>query len=318
VADHSTQRRDDRRGPPFLRLPWWFWLAVFDVKLWFVTVPAAILLSVAAWYGGGWLGQLRFAVYGAAALLALPFAAAAVVLAEGKVDERAHWRKLDRDETIAGLRLPAGSRIRFHDKAHTDLDSIELTDATDILGMRLIGRLKRYKQWRGAGPVWSGTLSGDQSVDGLPCLGRAVLHERDTFIFDGSGMVHRCTLAAHELLELRWPPRTTVLERGNQSKPWTLLLPPDGGVFLPMLATTAPPGVTLKVAHDGRLVGVDSGHGQTIVVRGVPLNSKNFRLQGEQVIAELAEPFLVAGAMRPAATLVRIDLRTGDVSGEER
>ena len=66
---------------------------------------------------------------------------------------------------------------------------------------------------------------------------------------------------------------------------------------------TAPPGVTLEVANDGRLERIGSGHGQTIVVRGVPLNSKNFRLQGDEVASELAQPFVVAGAPRVDATV---------------
>ena len=317
VADQSTRRSQDRRGPPFLRLPWWFWLAVLDVQFWFATIPAAIVMAIVGWYGAGWLGQLRFALLGAAALLVLPFAAAAVVLAARKVDEDARWRKLDRDATIADLALPAGSRIRFHDKAHAHVDSIDLPHVTDILGMRLVGRLKRYEKWGDLRQVWSGTLAGDQPVDGLPCLARAVLFERDTFVFDGDGVVHRCTLAAHGLLGLQLPPRTTVLERGNRNKPWRLLLPPDAGVFIPALATTAPPGVTLSIADDGRLTGIGSGHGQTIVVRSVPLNSRSFRLQGEQVVAELAEPFCIAGTMRPAGTAVRIDLPTGTVSGSD-
>jgi TolB-like protein len=68
-------------------------------------------------------------------------------------------------------------------------------------------------------------------------------------------------------------------------------------------------------AHsDGLLEGISSGHEQTIVVRGVPFNSKNFHLQGKRVVSELAEPYFVAGEMRPAGTGVRIDLPTGNVS----
>ena len=61
----------------------------------------------------------------------------------------------------------------------------------------------------------------------------------------------------------------------------------------------------------GRLVRIGSGHGQTIVVRGVPLNSKNFELQGEVVVSELADAFAVAGETWPLGTKVRVDLSTG-------
>jgi hypothetical protein len=56
-----------------------------------------------------------------------------------------------------------------------------------------------------------------------------------------------------------------------------------------------------------------SGRGQTIVVRGAPLNSMNRYGRGDQVVA-LAAPFMVAGEMRPAETGVRIDLATGGIS----
>jgi hypothetical protein len=59
---------------------------------------------------------------------------------------------------------------------------------------------------------------------------------------------------------------------------------------------------------------IGSAHGQTIVVHGVPLNSGMFELHGEVIASELAEPFAVAGEMRPAGTAIRIDLATGDAS----
>jgi len=296
-------------------LPWWFWLAFFDVQFWFVTIPAAIVLATAGWYGADWLAGLRWVMFGAAALLALPFPAAGVVIVIGQIKAAAYCRTLDHDETVAGLPVPAGSRICFGDEAHSRVVSIDLPHATDIRGMRLVGKLRRYDKWRDTHLVWSGTLAEDQRVDGLPCRGGAAGPDKDHFVFDGDCGVQRCTLAAaHELVRLKFPAGTTILERGNDNKPWRLMLPPDAGVDIPALATAAPPGVTLSVANDGRLEGIESGHGQTIIVRGVPLNSKNFRLQGEQVVSKLAEPFLVAGEMRPAGTGVWIDLPTGNVS----
>jgi hypothetical protein len=43
-------------------------------------------------------------------------------------------------------------------------------------------------------------------------------------------------------------------------------------------------------------------------------DSKNFHVQSGQVVSELAERLLVAGAMQPAGTGIRIDLPTGLVS----
>ncbi len=271
-------------------LPWWFWFAVLDVQFWFVTIPCAIVLLIVGWYGAEWLGGVRWALFGATALLVLPFPVAAItIIVSGKIDATTYERTLDRDEIIAGLRLPAGSRIRFGDKAHATVSSIDLPHVVDIRGMRLIGRLRRYSHWRDTQLVWSGTLAEDQDADGLPCRGGAVGPDKDSFVFDGDG-VQRCTLAAaHEFLGLKLPAGTTMLERGDDTKPFRLMLPPDLGVDLPALATSAPAGVTLSVANDGRLEGISSGHGQTIVVRSVPLNTKNFRLNGEQVVSESAQ-----------------------------
>jgi hypothetical protein len=253
---------------------------------------------LAGWYGDG---GVRWALFGAAALLALPFPAAAALFVFQKIDAAKYWRTLDREETVAGLPLPAGSRICFADKGHASVVSIDLPHVAEIQGMRLAGMLRRF------GEAWNCSLAEDQILDGLPC-------RRGITVFNQDGIVQKFTLAAaHELLGLKLPSGTMV-ERGNDNKPWNLLLPPDGGVHLPVLATTAPGGVTLAVANDGRLEGIDSGHGQTIIVRGLPLNSRNFHLQGGQVVSGLTEPFFVAGDMRFVGTEVRIDLVTGDIS----
>ena len=78
--------------------------------------------------------------------------------------------------------------------------------------------------------------------------------------------------------------------------------------------STAPGGVTLEIADDGRLDNIGSGHGQIIRVGGLPLNSMHFRLQGDQVISELAEPSAIAGETWPAGTGVVIDLATGEAA----
>src|SRR5215475_7961057 len=79
VGDRPIRQRERRGGPPFLRLPWWFWFAVADVKFWYVTVPAAMVLALVGWYGADRLGGLRWVAFGGAAVLALPFPAAALL-----------------------------------------------------------------------------------------------------------------------------------------------------------------------------------------------------------------------------------------------
>lgn len=288
-------------------LPFWFWLMYADVVYWYLTVPAAIALLLLGWYGADWPHGLRWIAFGGAALLAVPFPLAAAAIVYGEIRAAANLaalqRTLERDETIAGLALPAGSRIQFRDKAHSAVASIDLPHAADIRGMRLTDKLA----WSDYTRTWSGTLAADQRLDGWPC--RAGPME-----FDADGVVQTCELAAtHELLGLTLPPGTHIT-RGSDDKPYALRLPADADMQVPALATTAPAGVTLWVASDGRLTRIASGHGQTIVVRGVPLNSMNFFMRGDQVVAALAEPFMVAGAMQGAGTGVRVDLPSGEVS----
>jgi hypothetical protein len=298
-----------------MRLPLLLWLAYADVKFWFVTLPVAIALALAAWYGAPWLGGLLWILIAAVALLTLPYPAAAALAIFQRIDATRYWRALNSAETIAGLPLPAGSKIRFADKTHSIPVSIELPHVTEIRGLRLTGTLRPWGKWGDADKIWGGILALDQRLDGLPC--RAGPHAFDKFggiMFDEAGAVHRCTLATeHELLGLKLPPGTTV-SRGNECEPWSLLLPENAGVYIPALGTTAPPGVTLSIANDGRLVSMGSGHGQTIVVRNVPLNSKTFKVQGEVVASELAQPFAIAGETWPAGTAVAINLTTGHLA----
>jgi hypothetical protein len=264
-------------------------------------------MVLVGWYGADWLRGLRWAAFGAATLLALPFPIAGALVIIGEIRSAANLaafqRTLDHDETLAGLPLPAGSTVRFRDKARTTVVSIELPRATDILGLHIVGSV----DWSDFGHVWAGTLSEDQSLDGWPC--RATSIE-----FDQSGVVQSCELAtAHELLGFDLP-RGSHVARGNADRPWTFRLPGDADMAIPALATTAPAGITLAVASDGRVERITSGNGQTIVVRGVPLNTMNFYVRRDGVVAALAGPCLVDGEMQPVGTGVRVDLSSGAVS----
>lgn len=293
--------------------PWWFWLGVGVVKYWYVTITLAIALALAASYGAPWLGGLRWILIATVAVLALPFPLAALIAIYQSYDAKRFWRTLETAETISGLPLPAGSKVQFADKAHSIVALIELPHVTEILGMKLTGTLQPSKRQGAVVTHWGGDLHGYQIIDGLPCKGGPYANDRSGgVLFDTTGKLHRCTLGAqHELLGLKLPPNTMV-RRVNEEEPWSLLLSTTGA-YIPELETMAPVGVTLDVANGGRLMRIGSGHGQTIV-RDVPLSSKSFELRGEVVVSELAEPFTVAGEMRPAGTAVRLDLRTGGIT----
>jgi hypothetical protein len=250
----------------------------------------------------------------AVVFLTLPFPAGALIVLYQSYDATRFWRTLDTAETISDLPLPAGSKVQFADKAHTIVVSIELPHATEILGMRLTGTLKPWKRQGNAVTHWGGDLHGYQIIDGLPCRGGPYANDKSGgVVFDRTGKIHRFTLGApHELLGLKLSPFTTVW-RGNEEEPWSFLLSATGA-YIPVLDTMAPGGVTIDVANNGQLVRIGSGHGQTIVVRGVPLNSKTFVLENNVVVSELAEAFAVADETRPIGTKVRIDMVSGTVS----
>jgi hypothetical protein len=295
-------------------LPWRFWFAVAVVKFWFVTIPLAIVLALAVRYGAPWLGGSRWVVIASVVLLALPFPAAALVIIYQSFDATRYWRTLEVPETVGGLPVPAGSKVRYADKKHSIPVSIELLRSTEIHGMRLIGTLTPWKRRGDVATHWGGNLAEDRHLDGFPCRAGPFPFDRaGGIIFDETGTIHRCTLSReHELLGLKLPTGTTV-SRGNEEMPWSLLLPAGVGVYIPALAAMALGGVTLDVASDGRLVRIGSGHSQTIVVRGVPLNSKTFEMHGDIIVSELAAPSIVASETRSPGTKVRIDLATGEV-----
>jgi hypothetical protein len=317
-----------RRTPgPLNGMPRWFWAAFTIIHFWYLTIPATIALALVGWIGADWLQGFRWIVFGAATLLALPLSLGGTLTILGAIHAArklaARQRLLDRDETVAGLPLPIGTKIQFRDEAHTGIESIDLPRPTKVRGALVAGRLK----WNDIQKIWSGMLAEDQDLGGLPCRGPdAIEFDHHAIEFDDQGIVQRCQLAsAHELLGFTLPRGTTVY-RGDNSKPWRFRLPPNAGVAILALATSAPPGVTLSVANDGRLVDVGSGHGQTIVVRDVPLASNlyvdvdgypfaaSLYVRGDHVVGALKEPFMVAGEMQPAGTGVRIDLTSGDVS----
>jgi hypothetical protein len=292
-----------------INFPFWFIAGYFVVVGWYVSVPAIVVLGLVGCFvdmNRGW----RVAVFGTAALLSAPLVVYAVltIIDHAKYKRfQAHQaelhRTLDHDETIAGLALPAGSDIDFTDKSRTQIRSVRLPVVTDIRGVQVTGTL----EWQDFSRVWQGTLAGDQIVGGFPCAAGFIT-------FDNDGAVHECKLAAaHIFLGFTLPPGTTVT-RGADQAHWKLLLPDNAGLVIPALATTAPPGTTLHVTHNGRLESASSGNGATMVVRGVPLDSMNLFVRGDRVVASLKEPFAVAGEMRPADTGVSIDLTTGDVA----
>ena len=290
-----------------LDFPFWFTYLILCNEYWYLVAPAAVLLFLAGWLARDQLPGLSWLAFGAAALLAIPLAGIRVfhVYDEWRSNKAsaASERVLDYEEIIANLPLPAGSKIIFKDPAHQSVNAIELPRGSTIRGVSLVGALV----WNAPNQSWSGQLAIDQQLDGWPCRSGPVE-------LDGAGAIESCEIGAALRLLGYLLPIGTHVTRGGAAKPWTFRLPADAGLYLPALATTAPAGLTLSVANDGRLERITSGYGEVIQVRGVPLNSMNFFVRGDRVVAALAKSFVVAGEMRPAETPVQVDLKTGDIS----
>jgi hypothetical protein len=204
-----------------INFPFWVTAGFFVVVGWYVSVPAIVVLGVVGCFvymNRGW----RVAAFGTAALLSAPL----VVYAVLTINDNAKYRRLqaeqhrtlERDETVAGLALLAGSDIDFTDKSQTQIRLVRLPVVTDIRGVQVTGTL----EWQDFSHAWQSTLAGDQIVGGLPCAAGFIT-------FDNDGAVYECKLAAaHAFLGFTLPPRTT-LTRGADQAHWSLHLPDNAG-----------------------------------------------------------------------------------------
>jgi hypothetical protein len=294
-----------------LELPVWalvlFWFAYWVVSYWFISVPGALGLAVLGRYGPRWLGRLRWLSLGAAALLTTPFLLAVMFALRDGIHSSSVRAELllalDHDEIVAGLPLPAGSKIWFEDAAHTAIESVELPRPANILGVAFNGRV----WWNVTAKSWNGTLAADQSINGWPCRSGPVE-------IDGEGMPRSCELAAPYTLFGYELPTGTSLSYSSVIDTWSFFIPEDKGLAIKKLSTTAPGGVSLLLTKDGRLKAINSGDGRTIVVHGVPLSTMNINVTDKAVMGVLAEPVVVDGARQPAGTAIRIDLEADAVS----
>ena len=78
-----------------MRLPWPLLFGYAVVTTWFVTIPLALVLAFAAWYGAPWMGGLRFVLVACAACLTLPFPAAGALYLYQSYDATRYWRTLE-------------------------------------------------------------------------------------------------------------------------------------------------------------------------------------------------------------------------------
>src|SRR5271165_7453647 len=128
-----------------IHIPLWLVYGTLEVRFWYLTMPAVIALILIGWHGAPWLGAARWVAFAIAALLAVPFSitGAWIILDKMRTDAAmaAHSQTLEQDETVAGVPLPAGSRITFKDEAHLHIHSVDLPGAASFSfkGMEVTG-----------------------------------------------------------------------------------------------------------------------------------------------------------------------------------
>jgi hypothetical protein len=273
-----------------------------DFEYWPFIAPIVLGLMLLVWHGPKWLGRSRWV----APIIALPTAIPLALSAMYEVYKFPLTRTLYHNEIVAGRLLPAGSRIRFRDWEHTYFEFIQLPRVTEIDGIPFTGTVS-YASGGDTPGRWYGTLAVDHMIDGWPCA-------RGEITTRWGSKLLTCQLAtAHAFFDFELPASTTVYYSNIYRRIdsyvdiWHLELPPDKGIAIKALSTTAPAGVALWVTGDGYLLSIRLRERQIIIVHGVPLRA-NIEVVGKGVVGEIAESFVVAGGPRPAGTRVSIDL----------
>ncbi|MCD9007538.1 hypothetical protein LDO31_15085 [Luteimonas sp. XNQY3] len=155
--------------------PWEWYLVIVGLG-WWLCLPAGLLAAWLAWRRRPLPPAWRAVAAVLALLLLGPLACFALSWIDDWHDGRQYARRtwhLDHAATVAGLDLPAGSRVQLapsFDPARRaqarpgDIARIELAQPVPLFGALLEGRLA-YGDDR-----WIGTLPSPQRVQGLACM----------------------------------------------------------------------------------------------------------------------------------------------------
>jgi hypothetical protein len=288
-------------------------VAIFGAIYWYALVPAGLALGGIGWFGRALPMALRYAAWSAAGLCAAPYVLLLVVFAAGGLErarqaaeDRARHRTLAADETVGTLLLPAGAVLAFTDETQHTLRSVWLPRPAPVAGILLEGALEPLTQRE-----WAGALAKDQTIGGWPCRAGDVW-------FTPEGVVTRCTLAEGHRLAGYDLPVGAESRRDPATGGWEFQLPQDGPALrIPALGADLPPGGSLVLAADGAPRRLYVPHESKMAIAGVAL-CDHIIIEGGGLTGELAEPTLVAGAMLPAETIVRLDLATGKTEATTR
>lgn len=205
---------------------------------WYISLPVGLLLGAGAMY----VKSQHWAVRSLEGFLAIcligPVIFRGVHEIQNMIDRRhdqkareAHSWVLEKPTTVAGLELPADTKIYFSmvlfnmsQKNRATLDDIvdiKLAGPTTVFGITFEGSLHHtpYGEWRGS-------LYGERVINGWPCVGKIVFRvEQNDKNKEPNRkfMLQKCTLYKSHTIFGHMLPAGTHIELGSRN--WTFNLP---------------------------------------------------------------------------------------------
>ncbi|SHE41030.1 hypothetical protein [Pedobacter caeni] len=169
---------------------------IYTIYLWYITVPAAVLLVWASLHKKNSRKMRWISGIGAAVLL-FPVAVFAWYLLSGLIEDGMNRREHEREkirhtfilkqpETTAGVAFSAGDTIYYamdfdmnnrKQAQLKDLDSVRLSKPTRFFNLQVKGVI-----WVDQYHSWHVTLTHQQPVFGWPCIGNVVIDADSTFV----------------------------------------------------------------------------------------------------------------------------------------
>jgi hypothetical protein len=208
--------------------------------------------------------------------------------------EHDQYRILSKPEVLYGVPLPAGAQVNYRWWAHRVqwaifrtpqiIQGVEYQDQVNFCGRR----------------VCSGTLAGDQEIQGLPCRAQTVVDYSEI-----TGRLTECTLA-HPFVrqEVTWPTGTTV--RIGPDK-YDSYLPPSGAAPIRINGLLVHWGLIIWLTPEGRIRELDRNHSlpgadTRLEAGAILLKSDQYRFPPDGTIRGgiLAEPTVINGEPQKA------------------
>jgi hypothetical protein len=226
-----------------LKLNWFDAYLIIVGLHWYISLPAGLLLAGFALFGKSqhWAGRSLEGLLAITLLFPVLWYASNVIQQKQQRQQRqanreAHAWVLDKPTTVAGIDLPADTKIHLNtsfdmkqkEQAQIDdIDDMNLAAPATIFGIKFTGYLNH------AASEWEGTMQGHQMIDGWPCRGEITLYEKRDY--NGKEMtrelqLEKCTLYQSHTVFGHTLPKGTKIEL--QSWNWTFHFPDGHYIFI--------------------------------------------------------------------------------------